>query len=765
MLPINKLLPMPKRWPLYVQGHTLLSLGFTILNCFVWIVCICLLSVPSLAQTHRSCATVDINASLKDRRLGAETEVAFEKWLAGKIQDAQNKRNEQTKAIIYTIPVVVHVIHNGEPAGTGTNISDAQVQSQIRILNEDFRRKTASKGYNTNPVGADTEIEFKLALADPEGFPTSGIVRVRGTKQSWTTDDDVALKSLSNWPSENYMNIWVCNLGSNTLGYAQMPESDQVQGVSAIGEENAALDGLVIGYKYFGDVGTVLASGNDFRYGRTTTHEVGHFLGLRHIWGDAPSASAGCTYDDYCRDTPNTRQANYDCPTSDSTTCTIPRVREMVENYMDYTDDACMNVFTQEQKLRMRTILENSPRRLSLLSSPGLLPVVLRENNACIERILNPQPFLCESTFSPVIVLRNYGSNAIKEVTFRYEVGEGKEYEYIWTGNLATSQKDTLTLPLMQVGTGYYTFQLSISAVNGSSGNDPSNDASQTAFQIPAIQPVPLWANFTTTILEQDWLILNEDKSITWRDTLVESNLSGINTDNSNRVAYLNYYQYDNADEQDGLLTGVYDFSTVTQAYLMFDVSYARRQVSEDGLHVVVSTDCGNTFDTENPLYQKSGSRLATVTSASSQAWFPVLESDWRTETINLSQYTGQKALRFAFVGINDNGNNIYIDNVRIVLRPQTTEEEVNGYLELTKALQIYPNPGEGRFNLFFNVYEPLDIQVNVYNSAGQQVYAQLITQAIDAYEIDLSNLPAGMYLVNASSGNKKATKKIVIAR
>lgn len=314
----------------------------------------------AVAQTHRSCATVEIQENRRNNNLRVETEQQFEKWLNTKIENKLNAQSRTTEQAVYTIPVVVHVIHNGEAIGNGTNISDAQVQSQIRILNEDYRRKTGTLGFNTNPAGADMEIEFKLALADPEGFPTTGIVRAKGIRQSWTTNDETTLKARSYWPSEHYLNIWVCNLSANVLGYAQFPESSQLQGVSAIGSEEASLDGVVIEYKYFGDQGAVLVSGNDFRYGRTTTHEIGHFLGLRHIWGDAPSSATGCNYDDYCQDTPNTAQANYDCPSSDSTTCSSPKSREMVENYMDYTDDACMNIFTQDQKMRMRTVLENS---------------------------------------------------------------------------------------------------------------------------------------------------------------------------------------------------------------------------------------------------------------------------------------------------------------------------------------------------------------------------------------------------------------------
>ncbi|MDO1450558.1 M43 family zinc metalloprotease [Rhodocytophaga aerolata] len=715
-------------------------------------------SLSVYAQTHRTCATIEVNKANKAGRVGAESTEAFEQWLDGKIQQSKNTPQRTEATGIYTIPVVVHIIHNGEAVGTGTNISDSQVESQIRILNEDYRRKSGTRGYNTNPVGADTEIEFRLALTDPEGFPTKGILRVKGSKQTWTQEEDATLKSLSYWPSEQYLNIWVCNLGTNTLGYAQFPESDQVSGVSALGEEEAMLDGVVIGYKYFGDEGAVLVSGNDFRYGRTTTHEVGHFLGLRHIWGDAPIAASGCYVDDYCSDTPNAREANYDCPASDSTTCTSPKQREMVENYMDYTDDACMSIFTAEQKLRMRTVLENSPRRASLLTSPGLEVVRLIADNARIVGLTDPEPYLCENTFAPVIVLRNYGNNPLHAVKFVYQVTSGDTLSYNWTGNLATTQIDTVTLPSLQALPGEYAFSIRILSSNGNADADTTMNTVEVPLKVLIPQELPFWANFDKNFLPGDWQVLSENNAVGWTDIPVPTT-----SNTSNKAAYLNYYQSRNTDTQDVLLTAAYDLSTVTEAYLVFDVSYARRGLSQDGLAVSVSTDCGNSFSRENTLYQKTGSSLATTTATSSQAWSPMQENHWRVETINLSRYIGQKAVRFAFTGTNDGGNNLYLDNVRVVFRKETIEEEVNGYRNLSQALQIFPNPNSGKFNILFNVYEPKNVEVRIFNLIGQQVMYQSINGAQDVYEMDLTALPAGMYLVNASSGKEEVTKKVVI--
>ena len=725
---------------------------------------LCLAGLPVGAQTHRTCATVETNAGRNAGRTPAQREAAFERWLGAVIEAKKRGAAQKTTAAVYTIPVVVHVVHNGEAEGTGTNIPAAQVAAQIRVLNEDYRRRPGTRGYNTSPVGVDAEIEFRLAARDPDGFPTTGIVRVRGTQAAWTIEDETELKALSYWPAEEYLNIWVANLDDEVLGFAQLPESDRVPGVPEPGETDPRLDGVVVGHRYFGEGGATLSPGNDFRYGRTTTHEVGHFLGLRHIWGDPPSPGQGCAYDDYCQDTPNTREPNYDCPRADSTPCTTPRQREMVENYMDYTDDACMNLFTRDQVLRMRTVLENSPRRLSLPTSPGLLPVTLPANNARITGILSPDSVLCGNQFSPVVVLRNYGSNPLTRVTLRYGVGGQPEREYTWTGSLATAERDTVVLPPIGVTPGQYTFTVAVVAVNGTADSDPAGNVGVAPFRVLAVQSIPFWANFNRSLLPRDWAVASEDRGITWRDTVVSSNRSGSAPELPNRVAYLNYAQSPATGGQDALLTAPYDLSGAGQAYLLFDVAYGRGQGAEDGLAVAVSTNCGATFSAESVIYQRSGPRLATVTAAVPRGWAPTQATEWRTETVSLARYAGQGQVRFAFVVSAGGGNNVYLDNIRVVLRPETTEEEVVGYRRLAEAFRVYPNPSRGPVTLRFFVYEPLDVQVGVYTALGQSVFAQTIPQAEGDYRVTLPPLPAGVYFVVAASREERVTRKIVVA-
>jgi Pregnancy-associated plasma protein-A len=261
---------------------------------------------------------------------------------------------------VVTIPVVVHVVHN--PASPTQNISKAQIDSQIEVLNQDFRA--------TNPdrVGvpsvwthliADSEIEFKLATIDPEGNPTDGVTRTTTTKTSFSVAaDDVKSRETGGadpWPSLDYLNIWVCGQlrsGANQiLGYAQFPGGP------------LETDGVVIANPYFGNQGTAT---DPFNLGRTATHEVGHWLSLRHIWGDD---GQGCSGSDFVDDTPNQAGPNFGKPSYPSVTCNNGPHGDMFVNYMDYTDDAGMFMFTTGQSLRMSACLEGP--RASFLVAAG----------------------------------------------------------------------------------------------------------------------------------------------------------------------------------------------------------------------------------------------------------------------------------------------------------------------------------------------------------------------------------------------------------
>ena len=289
--------------------------------------------------------------------------VAFEYWIRREIESAPDI---QTRSVL-TIPVVVHVVHNGEPIGSGANISYEQVLSQIEVLNEDFQRLPGSRGFNDHQDGADIGIEFCLAEVNEETtfLDEPGIHRYNGSRNSWTMERiESELKAKTIWEPNQYFNIWTVSFNSSRdddiVGYAQFPSVSGLSGLALIGGAQQT-DGVVVDYRAFGSLekGNFPALEPPYHLGRVATHEIGHWLGLRHIWGDG-----GCGVDDYCDDTPSARAANYDCGRQSSCGSF-----DMVENYMDYSSDTCMNIFTQDQKARMLAVLENSPRRKKLLES------------------------------------------------------------------------------------------------------------------------------------------------------------------------------------------------------------------------------------------------------------------------------------------------------------------------------------------------------------------------------------------------------------
>jgi len=292
-----------------------------------------------LVPTRRRCGTMQNYYRLLEQDPGFRVRLAA---LEGRVT-ARLALGRPPRQGITRIPVVVHVLHKTKDE----RITATQVRSQITALNKDFRATNADKTRVPSAwrgLVSDARVQFTLATKDPAGKKTTGIIYVATARTSFDVDDSVKSKATGGadaWPADRYLNMWVCSLGGGLLGYAQFPAGP------------AKTDGVVVLNRAFGTKGTATAP---FHLGRTTTHEVGHWLNLRHIWGDTED----CTGTDFVVDTPNAQHPNYGKPKFPHVSCQNGPNGDMFMNYMDYVDDDAMFMFTAQQVVRMQASLDGA---------------------------------------------------------------------------------------------------------------------------------------------------------------------------------------------------------------------------------------------------------------------------------------------------------------------------------------------------------------------------------------------------------------------
>ena len=472
--------------------------------------------IGQVFNTQERCGTVDYNIQLNLNNPNRISEADFEKWMRKGIKRLRVRSElntgqtfSQSNNQSITIPVIFHVIHNGEQVGATPNLSSTYINAQIAQLNLDFANLTGS----SYPQAADTGIQFCAAKIDPNGncLAEAGINRVDrnslglASPPHTTTYFNSSIQPLTQWNPEHYFNVWIGSLPNGFLGAAQLPEATYLAGINN-NNGLAITDGCIIDYKSIGSVTVPNPNSTDFNLGRTLTHEVGHWLGLRHIWGDG-----GCNLDDYCNDTPSQGNSSAGCPIGNDT-CPDPGL-DMVENFMDYSNDACMHTFTEDQRDRMLVTLDpivGSIRRAKLNDSP-----------ACD---CAPIADFSPSNFSLEICTSNNSIEFKNESTRTFT---GTSYQWSFSGVGVSPTNSTQENPIVTITSGgTLTVDLTVTNANGTDTKGP------IFYQISQIQGEPV----ATTLLTPQNGTYNQNlfTSLNWSAvTSAENYLVEVATDAS----------------------------------------------------------------------------------------------------------------------------------------------------------------------------------------------------------------------------------------
>ncbi len=656
----------------------------------------------------------------------------------------------------YIIPVVFHIIHEGG----SENISLTQIEDQMRILNEDFARLNPDTT-NTPAIFAqnagDTNIEFRLAKIDPDGNCTQGVTR---TYSSLTVGARNNVKELIQWDPTRYMNVWVVKTieqfdpdGGIVLGFAQFP--NQLF-------SDPETDGIVIRHDYCGSIET--ASSNR---GRTLTHEAGHWLNLRHIWGDEDCGN------DNIDDTPTGQEPNYGictgnfpynvgvCSSSPGQTITQSS-GEMFMNYMDYSDDFCMNMFSLGQGERMRSAINTY--RNYLTTNSNLIATGTNDDHVLVDC-----PPIAEFTSNYTFGCEGDGFEF--ESNF-YNAPESSITGYEWTFEGADNTYSNDANPTVTYSqSGTYNVSLTVINASGSNTITKSNYVSISSeyaemtgpyFQNFEVEGFPTYENYPIA----NWTITGNISDSWERTTNATSpDLSPIDNGENTASFRIRSLDFIDAGETHSLVTPGIDLSDLNppvRAY--FDLAYARRSGNtNDLLEIHASDDCGRTWvkrwdrecnEDNDDLSTNGGSNVVFP--------FTPTNSHWEQQTVNINSYAGRSnvSLKFVFTGFG--GNWLYIDNFVVC-------ETGNLFLneESFSELNIFPNPSKGDATIEFNLFKDSKIEITLSNIHGAILAQESMELKAKLNRIQLkeiyASLKAGVYFIKITQNGISATKKVVI--
>jgi len=616
----------------------------------------------------------------------------------------------------YIIPVVFHIIHNDGPE----NISDAQVRDAIRVMNEDFNRRNA--GWNSvktefQGIVADVGVEFRLAKKDPSGNCTKGIVRVKSTL---TTSGGQSMKDLSRWPRDRYLNIWSCAaISSGAAGYSQYPSNSTTTN-----------DGIVLLHSYMGAIGTSTATRS-----HALTHEVGHWINLRHTWGNSntPGDEGNCGSDDLVNDTPNTIGAT-NCNTNQVTCTTL----DNVENFMDYS--YCFKMFTEGQKTRMLAALNSSTASRNNLWTPANLT----------RTGVDGTPLLCAAEFnSNTRTICAGGSVTFTDASYHDVTSRTWDFP---GGTPATSSDPNPAVTYAQAGV----YPVTLTVSDGTGTLNASTPSYITVLENPGA-PVPFSEGFEgyPDIGASPWAVVNPDNN----NTFAITNAAAFSGSNSVRVLNTSAM----SGQVDELVSGSFDMSNATSVRITFRYAFAQRATgNDDRLRVHVSNNCGATWSLRQQL--RGTLTLNTAGGPVTSSFVPTA-SQWNlAEIANVSNAFHVSDFRVRFEFESNGGNNLYIDDININGAPVGIDGpvRVGG-----SALVVVPNPSEdGRAQAVFTLAEAGQARMELLDVLGRRlmlVHEGNLPAGPQRMDLPVAGLQAGLYFVRLQQGARNEAVRFVV--
>ncbi|RSK49943.1 M43 family zinc metalloprotease [Hymenobacter rigui] len=635
-----------------------------------------------------------------------------------------------------TIPVVVHIVHTGG----ANNITDVQVQDAIRILNQDFSKTnpdTADVIRDFQPIYANVGFRFRLARLDPNGNCTTGITR---TYSAQTTVGDNTIKNVIRWDPNRYLNIWVSDNANGAGGYAFLP----CPGTS--------LDGIVIRNAQFGGVGR--SCGSNFCR-RSLTHEVGHYFGLPHTWGNSNNVGlpSNCNVDDGIADTPNTSGSSQDCNLSFAPCGVLANV----QNYMDYA--SCSRMFTEGQKAVMRASLTRTCRS-TLVSATNLRATGTNDGYsapACAP-VIAFRPSLQTICEGATVTFTDYSYN------FTYNAAT-TQYSWSFPGGqpaTSTARTPTVTYPTA----GIYSVTLTITTPDGSASQTQqsliqvSGSGASAGLQAPVVESFenPNFPENEAAPSLRNWQSTTSGTSFyKWeRQTGAVA---------SNGAAYLMVRTpIITSGTISTLLSPSINLAAVpTGVQMFFDRAYGLRSGAEtDQLQVAYSVNCGTTW---TPLITYTASQLNTQGSQRFGGYAPDSISDWRRLSVPLpGSVQGSSRLQLRFQLTSGGGNNFYFDNVRVGTSAVTATRPAD---PAQHQISVAPNPLTDETTVRFTLAAPAAVQLRVLDVLGREVLrASERRYPAGTFALPLAGaarLPAGVYVGQLTVGQQPYNLRVVV--